>query len=186
MVSPEEELGSLCRPRRHARQELVLHDPVLVVAPFGPRVREQNEDRREPGVLRHRSQKILGVGADKVKVLKLGPPALEISPGNPFGCDVDSHAGLVRMGCGICSQEVAVAASDLPDKAVGAPDYPREGVAQGFTPRRNDRGVLVQVVGPQAVDSPSLLASIATMSKLMSVGFTPLMRLAWPSVSGFI
>jgi hypothetical protein len=38
----------------------------------------------------------------------------------------------------------------------------------------------------QTVESPSLPASIATISRLMSVGLTPLMRLAWPSVSGLI
>lgn len=77
-------------------------------------------------------------------------------------------------------------AANLPDKGSACRDNLAEKAAERLPPLLYQRGSLGQAVWPQAYASPALPASMATISRLISVGFTPLIRLACPSVSGFI
>src|ERR1700689_3813532 len=90
------------------------------------------------------------------------------------------------MRRGVGRKEVSVTATDFPDKRRGGWDDFRQRILQA----RAAVGDPIHIFGspgkPQASESPSLSAPIATIRRLMSVGFTPLMRLAWPSVSGLI
>jgi len=73
---------------------------------------------------------------------------------------------------------MSMAGADLPD--VGGlvwDQFPKE-MPKRLTAIPHEREPLWETVCPYADGFPSLPASMATMSRLMSVGFTPLIRLA--------
>jgi hypothetical protein len=186
VVGSEIKSGTLPRHRGGGGEEFGLHDAVLVVAPLGPRVGEKDEDRVETGARRHRRQEIIGVSPDKMKVREPGALALALGPRNPVGRDVYPDAARLRVRLGVGCEKMTMAAADLPYEARRWRDDLKQRNLERAAPL-GDPGVMLQFPGgPQAAESPSLPASIATMRRLMSVGFTPLIRLAWPSVRGFI
>jgi hypothetical protein len=117
MVGAEEEAGPRPRRRRRRGEESGRHEPVLVVAPLGPRVREEDEDGGEAGARRHRRQEILGVGLHEMQVRQVRAGLLSLGPRDPFRGDVDADAGGLRMGGGVGREEMAVAAAHFLDEA---------------------------------------------------------------------
>lgn len=186
MVGPEVQTGPLSGRFSDSGKESARHDAFLMMAPLGPRVGKKDEDRREAGALWDCCQEVVGVRTDKMQVREACPLALAIGPCDPIGSYVDPDAKVCWVRRGIGHEEVAMAASYFPYEAGGGRDDPEQRPSKGFAPIGDAGGVLQYPAGPQAFESPSLPASIATMSRLMSVGLTPLMRLAWPSVRGFI
>ena len=83
-------------------------------------------------------------------------------------------------------QEMAVAAADLPNEGVPRRQELGNLHSKLFAPPSDKRLVRGRFDQSQDTESPSLPASMATISRLMSVGLTPLMRLACPNVTGLI
>ena len=81
---------------------------------------------------------------------------------------------------------MAMAASYFPNEPGFTVQNVGENNAQVRATLRDHFVPLGQANRPQAAESPSLPLSMATMRRLISVGLTPLMRLAWPNVRGFI
>ena len=121
-----------------------------------------------------------------MEVPNLPALALSLGPCNALGGDVDTDAQLLRMCLGKRRQVMAMAAPDLPDKRCLWGNDLAQQMGERLPPLFDQRQALRQAVWPQADGSPSLLASMATIRRLMSVGFTPLIRLACPSVRGLI
>lgn len=186
VVGPEIQAGPLPRCCRGGAEEFVRHDAFLMVAPLGPRIGEKDEYRGETGAFRDGRQEVFGVGPDKMQVWEARPLVLADGPRNPVGRNVDSDAVFFRVRRGISHKEMAVATSNLPYEAGGGRDDLEQRSSQRFASRRDARRVVQYPRGSQAAESVSFWASIATMRRLMSVGLTPLIRLAWPSVRGFI
>ena len=113
-----------------------------------------------------------------MEVPNLPPLALSLRPGNALGGDVDTDAQLLRMCLGKGRQVMAMAAPDLPDKRGLWGDDLAQQMGERHPPLFHQRQALRQAVWPQADAPPALPASMATISRLISVGFTPLIRLA--------
>ena len=157
-----------------------------MVAALGPGIGKQHEDGARPAPPGKRGEEIVGVGEDEVQVPESGANLLALGARHALRGYVDADARLLRMGRGIGRQKVAVAAPNLPDKRFITRKQLRELDAQLLAPLRDQGFVTLDTLGPQWLRSPPLADSMATISRLMSVGLTPLIRLACPSVRGLI
>lgn len=194
VIGPKEKSAARHRAARGSMEEVRLHDPVLVVTGFGPRIREEYEDIPRRGSRRQGVEEEAGLRMDKMEVSELGAVALPGGTRDPLAHDVDAEAEPVRMGLGISSQKMAMTASDLPDKGrargedtieqmgeIGAPGlHPRAILGSAGRILRRTQG---NVAHAEAAPLP---ASMLTSKTLMSAGLTPLIRLACPSVRGRI
>ena len=186
MVRPEKEQRPFFRRGGDGREKGRLQHPVLVVAPLRPGIRKQDVYSGEARSLRHHAEEVIGLGQDKMKVCEPRPLPLAVGARDPVGGDVDPDATALGMRRGVGREKMSVAASHLPDEQWLLRDDLEKRGPKALAPIGHPGAMLGRPRGPQAEGSPSLPAPIATMRRLMSVGFTPLMRLAWPSVSGLM
>ena len=112
-------MGARGEPVRDFGQKRRLHDAVLVVPSFWPRIGEKDVNGRKTRRIRQRCQEIPGIGPDEMKVPKAGALLLAFGAADPIEFDVDSDAKLAGMGCGVGGQEVSMAAAEFQDERIG-------------------------------------------------------------------
>jgi len=178
VVRPEEKACTAARPSRDRRKERGRDDTVLVMPALGPGVWEKDEDGLEVRVFGARGEIVLRLRADEVQVSDPPPLSLAFRPSDALRGDVDADAKLQRMGLRVGRQKMSMAGADLPDIGCLSRDQFPQQVAERLTAILDEREALREAVCPYADGFPSLPASMATMRRLMSVGFTPLIRLA--------
>jgi hypothetical protein len=118
VVGPEVERGARESPFRHGREEFQLHHTILVVTSFWPGIREEYEDRTEPGVLGHHGEEVICLGAHEVQVFNAAAGALPVGADDAVGGYVDSDAYFLWMRLCVGRKEMPMPASDFPDKAL--------------------------------------------------------------------
>lgn len=116
IVGAEIEASALPCPARDRGEEVGLHDPVLVMARLGPRVRKKHEDVGKRGIGRKCFQKCPGLGVDKVQISQLGTVPFAVRPFDAVARDIDANAKLVGMSLGVGCEKVPMAAADFPDE----------------------------------------------------------------------
>ena len=136
VVRSEKELRAGLRASRHVREKFTFHDAVLVVAPLGPGIREKDENRGEARGFRHRGNEILRVCTHEGQIAEATTVTLSVRAHDPIGSDINSDAGLLRIGRCVGRQEVAVAAPDFPYKVCLGWDQLCECATQFVTPLR--------------------------------------------------
>ena len=97
-------------------QELRLHQAILVMAPLGPGVGEEDKNRGKANSIRQRTEKVICGGLDEMQVTQLRSFALAVGAGNAVAADIESEAQTVRVGGSIGGEKMAVTASNLADK----------------------------------------------------------------------
>ncbi len=164
-----------------------------MVSDFRPRVREKYEQFGRTCVDRQRFQKHPSFRMDEMKVLEFRAVAFTEGSLNAFANDIEPNAEFPRVRFGECSEEVTVSTPefqcDLGRRGEKLTAYGAQCLCALFYPNL----VLKFPPGNRMkshdsvhlpVPSLSLAASSDTISTLISAGFTPLIRLAWPSVIG--
>ena len=116
-VGAEVEAGALPCPRRHRGEEIRLHDAVLMVAQFGPRVGKEDEKAGKGRIGREHLEEEPGLGVDEMKVGEAGAVPFAEGAADAFADDVDADAQFVGVGLGVGGQEVSVATADFPGEA---------------------------------------------------------------------
>jgi len=177
------EAGALPRPLGDLSDEGRLQQTVLMMAPFGPGIRKQDEKRREKGAGRQAGEKVVRVGADEMEVGQPGPHPLPLGAGDSVKRQVDPDANLGRPGRRVGGEEMAVAAAYFQDdRRMGGKEW-RERQTQIGAPLI-DPGPMVGFAGEGFgfVDQRGDWAAIVTIRMLRSEGLTPLILPACPRV----
>jgi len=117
MVGPEVKVDALPRPCGDSREKFRRHYAILVMAAFGPRIREKQVHFVEVRPFRQRGQEVVVGGQEEMKVPKVRPVPLPRGASHTVRGDVDSDAVYSRLGGSIGRKKMAMAASDLPNKA---------------------------------------------------------------------
>jgi len=86
-----------------------------VVPLLGPGIREEDEDRREPGALREDIEEQGRLGPHEMKRVELGAIALAKATFNTVEDDVDADTDALRVLLIVTRQKMPMAAADFPD-----------------------------------------------------------------------
>ncbi|MEO5958380.1 MAG: hypothetical protein ABIR80_04650 [Opitutaceae bacterium] len=166
-------------------EERRLHDPVLMVARFRPRVGEEHEDIGNRQAGRQRFQEEPSVSVKKMQICQFSAVAFTLRPNHAITRNIDTNAKGVRMLSGVCGQKMSMSRAKLKNERFGFGGDFSKPVLEFPTPLLDQRSIAFRADGNvlqhrhrQAFAPLPLLASIPTKSMLISAGFTPLIRLA--------
>jgi len=115
MVRPEVQPGALPCPAGDRLKEIRLKHTIFVVALFRPGIGEQHPDFPKSHQGRQGVEKLQGLGPDKMAVREPAAPGLAEGPGDSLAAQVDAHADPGGKFRRVTLEEMAVAATDLPD-----------------------------------------------------------------------
>jgi hypothetical protein len=191
VVGPETQFAVWSRSAGCGCKKVRAKYPVLVVPYLRPRVREKYEDFGRENADRQRFQKKPTFSLDKMKVRKLRAIAFAECSFDSIADYINSDADFFGISLGKCGQEVPVTASEFPcDLRWDGQDsieVHSQCISTLLHPssvlQRSQLGCLPGEIARHG-SGPSLCDSMDIISTLISAGFTPLIRLACPSVNG--
>ena len=134
VVRPEVQPGALPCPAGDRLEKFRLEHAVLMMALFGPRIREQHPDFPKGDWGWQGVEKFQGFGPDEVAVGEPAALGLAEGPGDPLAAQVDAHADPRGKFRRVALEEVAVTAADFPNNGVRRGEHRGEFGPQGGAP----------------------------------------------------
>jgi hypothetical protein len=113
VVGAETELGSrggLCSERV---KEVGLHEPMFVVATFGPRIREEYKYALENDMRWQRGDEFSGFSLEENEIGELGAIAFALGTFDAVAEQIEADAKFLGMRGGVISQKMSVTSSNL-------------------------------------------------------------------------
>lgn len=115
VIRPKIHPGALPHPTGQGGEERRLHQAVLVVAFFRPRVRKQDPEFGEGDSGRQRVDRFPRFGLHEMTVAELGTLRLALRAADPVADQVDSEIQALRKLRGVAGQEMPVTRTDFED-----------------------------------------------------------------------
>ena len=94
-------------------QNVGLHEPVFVVAAFGPRIWKQDKHSPKHDLRWQRGDELSGFGFEENEIGQLGAVAFAHSAFHSITNEIDANAKLCRMRCGVICKEMSVTGAYL-------------------------------------------------------------------------
>ena len=94
-------------------QEIGLHEPVFVVAAFGPRIWEEHKYTLENNMRGQCGDEFGGFGLEKNEVGELGAVAFTLGTLHAVAQQIKAEAEFLGMRSGVISQKMSVTGTDL-------------------------------------------------------------------------
>lgn len=113
VVGAETKLGSSGGFRGERVQEVGLHEPVFMVAAFGPRIGEKHKYALENDMRGQCGDELGRFSLEKNEVGELGAVAFALGTFDAVAQQIEAEAEFVPMRGGVISQEMAVSGTDF-------------------------------------------------------------------------
>lgn len=202
VIRPEIQPRPLPHPAGDEFKKGGLQEAVLMMTFFGPRVGKQHPEFGKRDVRWQRIDQFASFGLDEVAVSELGALGLAVGSPDAVADQVHAQAKTLRMLRRVAREEMPVPAANLQrDGGCGRDKRGQLGAQRGaalgdmldefwfgsHAPYRREEALRRN---PEAVERKRdqclarFSAAMSTIRMLISTGFTPLMRPAWPRFTG--